>query len=45
MQTGQVVESGDARQVLDAPQHPYTKRLKASVLAVNTLDPSNTLRA
>ena len=45
MQTGRVVEGGDARYVLDAPQHPYTKRLKASVLAVTTLDPSNTLRA
>jgi ABC-type glutathione transport system ATPase component len=45
MQTGRVVEGGDARHVLDAPQHPYTQRLKASVLAVNTLDPSNTLRA
>jgi ABC-type glutathione transport system ATPase component len=41
MQTGRVVEGGDARQVLDAPQHPYTQRLKASVLAVNPLDLSN----
>jgi ABC-type oligopeptide transport system ATPase subunit len=39
MQAGRVVEGGDARQVLDAPQHPYTQRLKASVLAVNPLDP------
>ena len=45
MQNGQVVEGGDARQVLDEPQHPYTQRLKASVLAVNALDPSNTLKA
>ncbi len=35
MQTGRVVEGGDARWVLDAPQHPYTQRLKASVLAVS----------
>lgn len=45
MQTGRVVESGDARQVLDAPQHPYTQRLKASVLAVNPLGQSNILTA
>jgi peptide/nickel transport system ATP-binding protein len=45
MQTGRVVEGGEARQVLDAPQHPYTQRLKASVLAVNQTDPSNILKA
>lgn len=45
MQTGRVVESGDARQVLDAPQHPYTQRLKASVLAVSPLAQSNILTA
>jgi ABC-type glutathione transport system ATPase component len=45
MQTGRVVEGGDARQVLDAPQHPYTQRLKASVLAVDPLGPTNTLTA
>ena len=27
MQTGKVVEWGPARQVLDAPQHPYTRKL------------------
>lgn len=43
MQTGRVVEAGDARQVLDAPQHPYTQRLKSSVLAVNPLGQSKTL--
>ncbi len=45
MQTGRVVEAGDARQVLDAPQHPYTQRLKASVLAVSPRGQSNTLTA
>ena len=35
MQTGKVVEGGDARTVLDNPQHAYTQRLKASVLSVD----------
>jgi peptide/nickel transport system ATP-binding protein len=35
MQKGRVVEGGDARRVLDRPEHPYTQRLKASVLAVD----------
>jgi peptide/nickel transport system ATP-binding protein len=34
MQKGRVVEGGAARAVLDDPQHPYTQRLKASVLSV-----------
>jgi peptide/nickel transport system ATP-binding protein len=33
MQKGKVVESGDARAVLDRPQHPYSVLLKASVLS------------
>lgn len=37
MQTGKVVESGDARAVLDDPQHPYAIRLKESVLSVDTI--------
>ena len=33
MRRGEVVESGDARTVLDDPQHDYTKLLKSSVLS------------
>jgi peptide/nickel transport system ATP-binding protein len=33
MQKGKVVESGDARAVLDHPQHPYSILLKESVLS------------
>ena len=33
MQKGKVVESGDARAVLDSPQHPYSILLKNSVLS------------
>ena len=33
MQQGKVVESGDARAVLDNPQHPYSILLKSSVLS------------
>ncbi|UVO38958.1 ABC transporter ATP-binding protein [Bradyrhizobium arachidis] len=32
MQKGSVVESGDARTVLKAPQHPYTRLLREAVL-------------
>ena len=32
MQQGSVVESGDARTVLNAPQHPYSRQLRAAVL-------------
>jgi peptide/nickel transport system ATP-binding protein len=32
MQKGSVVESGDARTVLNAPQHPYSRQLRAAVL-------------
>lgn len=32
MQKGSVVESGDARAVLNAPQHPYSQQLRAAVL-------------
>jgi len=33
MRKGQVVESGEARAVLDRPQHPYSIALKAAVLS------------
>lgn len=33
MRQGSVVESGDARAVLDHPQHPYSQLLKSSVLS------------
>jgi ABC-type oligopeptide transport system ATPase subunit len=32
MQKGCVVESGDAKTVLNAPQHPYSRQLRAAVL-------------
>jgi ABC-type glutathione transport system ATPase component len=38
MQSGRVVEGGDARKILDAPQHPYAIALKDAVLSV---DPCN----
>lgn len=44
MQTGRVVEAGDARHVLDDPQHAYTQRLKASVLAVGALEDTTPLK-
>ena len=36
MQRGLIVEMGVARQILDAPQHPYSRLLKASVLSPET---------
>jgi peptide/nickel transport system ATP-binding protein len=33
MQRGRVVEMGPARPILDAPEHPYSRLLKASVLS------------
>ena len=33
MEKGRVVEAGDARRVLAAPQHPYSRQLKEAILA------------
>jgi peptide/nickel transport system ATP-binding protein len=35
MQKGEVVETGDARAVLSAPRHPYSRRLRDSVLTAD----------
>ena len=50
MQKGRVVEMGPARPVLENPQHPYAKLLKASVLSTENaghgdLQPANDLIA
>ena len=37
LEPGRVVESGDARAVLDHPQHPYSILLKDSDLSVETV--------
>jgi ABC-type glutathione transport system ATPase component len=39
MQRGKVVESGNARDVLGNPQHPYSRQLKAAVLLPDTALP------
>jgi ABC-type oligopeptide transport system ATPase subunit len=41
MQRGKIVEMGPARVVLDAPEHPYSRLLKASVLSPETNGPGN----
>lgn len=40
LQQGKVVEAGNTAQVFDAPRHPYTQRLFASVLEVRGRQPS-----
>lgn len=37
MQKGSVVEAGDARAVLAAPQHPYSRQLRDAVLTPDTI--------
>ena len=36
MKRGKVVEAGDAKTVLDHPQHPYSQQLKSAVLQPDT---------
>lgn len=36
MQTGSVVEAGDARSILTAPRHPYSRQLRDAVLVPET---------
>jgi peptide/nickel transport system ATP-binding protein len=43
MQKGQVVESGNARTVLSAPAHPYSKKLRQAVLTVDDAWRADTL--
>jgi peptide/nickel transport system ATP-binding protein len=40
MQKGSVVERGDARTVLNAPQHPYSRQLRAAVLLPEVATPA-----
>jgi ABC-type glutathione transport system ATPase component len=42
MQKGRVVEAGDARAVLDDPQHAYSKLLKSAVLSTDRPDDQGT---
>ena len=41
MQQGKVVEAGDARSVLENPQHPYSRQLKQAVLLPDTGAPAH----
>jgi peptide/nickel transport system ATP-binding protein len=45
MRKGEVVESGDAAEVLRAPQHPYSILLKDSVLSVDGATGGDALRS
>ena len=38
MQKGKVVETGPARQILSNPRHPYTIRLRESILSLEDVD-------
>ena len=40
MQEGKIVEQGDAQQVLNAPQHPYTQKLIAAVPSLQARETS-----
>ncbi|WFE76922.1 ABC transporter ATP-binding protein [Roseinatronobacter sp. S2] len=45
MQRGHVVEMGPARAVLEAPEHPYSQLLRASILSVDDAGMGNLKRA
>jgi peptide/nickel transport system ATP-binding protein len=45
MRQGKAVESGKVRQVLHAPQHPYTRRLLAAIPSAGTRDVVNRKRS
>jgi peptide/nickel transport system ATP-binding protein len=50
MQRGHIVEMGPARPILDAPEHPYSRLLKSSVLSIDepgtgTLTPADRSQA
>jgi ABC-type dipeptide/oligopeptide/nickel transport system ATPase component len=38
LQKGKVIETGPARQVLSEPRHPYTIRLRESILSLDDAD-------
>jgi peptide/nickel transport system ATP-binding protein len=44
MRRGSVVEAGDARAVLDAPRHPYSRLLKSAILSPDAADDPDRLR-
>jgi peptide/nickel transport system ATP-binding protein len=45
MQRGYVVETGPARPILDAPEHPYSRLLKDSVLSIDDAGTDELVRA
>jgi peptide/nickel transport system ATP-binding protein len=45
MQRGYVVETGPARPILDAPEHPYSRLLKDSVLSIDDVGTDELKRA
>jgi peptide/nickel transport system ATP-binding protein len=45
MQRGHVVETGPARPILDAPEHPYSRLLKESVLSIDDAGSDELTRA
>jgi peptide/nickel transport system ATP-binding protein len=45
MQRGYIVETGPARPILDAPEHPYSRLLKGSVLSIDDVGTHELARA